>query len=102
MKATVPTNKGRPSLSAPGKLEKVDLEAWRAGNRFQDLVFGMAAALTREYVNSRECEAPAHVLFPQVRQIVERYLREKVTALAPRDVIDVFCSPYYGWVIGFI
>lgn len=64
MKASVPSNKGRPSLSGPGKLEKVDLEAWRARHRFQELVFDMAAALTREYVNSRECEAPAHVLFP--------------------------------------
>ena len=60
----------------------------------------MAAELTREYVNRRECEAPAHVLFPQLRQIVERYLRENESGrYSRREIIDVFCSPYYGWVI---
>ncbi len=99
VKAGVPSNKGRPSLSGPGKLEKVDLNPYRSGRRFQELVFDMAAELTREYVNRRECEAPAHVLFPQLRQIVDRYLREKVQPLPPAQKIDVFCSPYYGWVI---
>jgi type III restriction enzyme len=59
----------------------------------------LAAELTRAYVNRRECEAPAHVLFPQMRHIVDRYLQEKVQPLAPAATIDVFCSPYYGWVI---
>ncbi|MDO8432455.1 MAG: DEAD/DEAH box helicase family protein [Candidatus Binatus sp.] len=99
VKATLPSNKGRHSLSGPGKLEKVDLNPYRSGRRFQELVFDMAAELTREYVNRRECEAPAHVLFPQMRQIVDRYLREKVQPLPPAQTIDVFCSPYYGWVI---
>lgn len=39
------------------------------------------------------------MLFPQVRQIVDRYLRKKVLPIKPADTIDVFCSPYYGWVI---
>lgn len=99
VKAGVPSNKGRPSLAGPGKLEKIDLNPFRSGRRFQELVFDMAAELTREYVNRRECEAPAHVLFPQVRQIVDLYLREKVRPLQPAEIIDVFCSPYYGWVI---
>jgi type III restriction enzyme len=99
VKAGVPSNKGRPSLSGPGRLEKVDLNPYRSGRRFQELVFDMAAELTREYVSRRECEAPAHVLFPQIRQIVDRYLRDKVRPLAPAQTIDVFCSPYYGWVI---
>src|SRR6202165_4140560 len=99
VKASVPSNKGRPSLSGPGKLEKVDLNPYRSGRRFQELVFDMAAELTREYVNRRECEAPAHVLFPQLRQMVDRYLRERVRPLPPAETIDVFCSPYYGWVI---
>jgi type III restriction enzyme len=99
VKGTLPSNRGRPSLSGPGKLEKVDLNPFRSGRRFQELVFDMAAELTREYVERRECEAPAHVLFPQMRQIVDRYLREKVRPLTPAQTIDVFCSPYYGWVI---
>ena len=99
VKASVPSNKGRPALSGPGKLEKVDLNPYRSGRRFQELVFDMAAELTREYVQRRECEAPAHVLFPQLREIVDRYLREKTRPMAPAETIDVFCSPYYGWVI---
>jgi type III restriction enzyme len=30
---------------------------------------------------------------------VERYLKEKVVPLPPTNVLDVFLSPYYGWVI---
>jgi type III restriction enzyme len=97
--AGVPSNQGRPSLSGPGRLERIDLNPYRAGRRFQELVFDMAAELTREYVSRRDCEAPAHVLFGQIRHIVERYLREKVRPLPPAETIDVFCSPYYGWVI---
>lgn len=99
MKANVPSNHGRPTLYGPGKLEKVDLNPFRSGRRFQELVFDMAAELTREYVSRKECESPPHVLFPQVRHIVERYLREKVRPLEPANILDVFCSPYYGWVI---
>jgi len=99
VKANLPSNLGRASLSGPGKLEKVDLNPYRSGHRFQELVFDMAADLTKEYVSRRECEAPAHVLFPQMRQIVDRYLREKVRPMPPAETIDVFCSPYYGWVI---
>lgn len=42
---------------------------------------------------------PAHVLFPQVSKVVQRYLRDHVRPLPPADVLDVFLSPYYGWVI---
>jgi type III restriction enzyme len=31
--------------------------------------------------------------------MVDRYLRERVRPLPPAETIDVFCSPYYGWVI---
>lgn len=55
--------------------------------------------LTREYVAQPGCEAPAHVLFPQLARIAERYLRERVHPLPPAGLLDVFLSPYYGWVI---
>ncbi|MFM7423452.1 MAG: restriction endonuclease, partial [Elainella sp.] len=99
MKATIPNNQGRPSLTGPGKLEQVNLNPYRKGHREQELVFDLAGALTRSYIASGGCEAPAHVLFPQLYVICERYIREKVVPVKPAQKIDVFLSPYYGWVI---
>jgi type III restriction enzyme len=99
VKGALPTNIGRPSLTGPGQLEDITLNPFRAGRRIQELAFDMAADLTREYVGQEGCEAPPHVLFPQLALIVRRYLTEKVIPEAPAEQIDVFLSPYYGWVI---
>ena len=98
-KAGLQTNQGRYTLTGPGRLERIDLNPYRAGRRFQELVFELARDLTRAYAGQPSCQAPAHVLFPQMRGIVEWYLRERVRPLPPADVLDVFLSPYYGWVI---
>jgi type III restriction enzyme len=34
-----------------------------------------------------------------VAKIVEQYLKEKVQPISPANILDVFLSPYYGWVI---
>jgi type III restriction enzyme len=99
VKAALLTNVGRPSLTGPGKLERIDLNPYRAGHRLQQLVFQIARDLTREYMTQADCQAPAHVLFPQLVKIVERYLIDHVHPLPPADRLDVFLSPYYGWVI---
>ncbi len=99
MKASLPTNTGRPSLLGPGRLESVDLSPYRSGRRMQELVFELARDLTREYANAPTCEVPSHVLFPQLAAIVQRFLATKVTPVAPAERIDVFLSPYYGWAI---
>ncbi len=99
MKAGLLSNKGRPSLMGPGRLENVDLNPYRSGRRFQELVFELARDLTRDYAAQPACEAPPHVLFPQLAQIAQRYLREKVHPIHPAKILDVFLSPYYGWVI---
>lgn len=99
VKASLPSNRGRPTLAGPGKLERVDLNPYRSGYRFQQLVFDLAADLTRDYVAQPGCEVPAHVLFPQISRIVERYLRDYVQPVPPANILDVFLSPYYGWVI---
>lgn len=99
MKASMPSNRGRPTLTGPGKLENVDLNPFRQNRRVQELVFEMAKELTRSYASQPNCEVPVHVLFPQIAKIVERYLREKVKPEAPAELIDAFLSPYYGWVI---
>jgi len=99
MKAALPSNQGRPTLSGPGRLEDVTLNPYRRDKRRQQLVFDLARALTRDLIAQSGCEVPAHILFAQLVSIVDRYLREKVRPVAPANVIDVFLSPYYGWVI---
>lgn len=99
MKAALTTNNGRPALVGPGRLESVDLNPYRAGRREQELVFELAADLTREYVASSACEAPAHVLFPQLVAIVARFMKDVVRPVPPAERLDVFLSPYYGWAI---
>ncbi|MCD6296122.1 MAG: type III restriction endonuclease subunit R, partial [Deltaproteobacteria bacterium] len=99
MKAAIPNNSGRPSLMGPGKLEDVTLNPFRSHRRRQELIFELATTLARDYTSQGNCELPAHALFPQLMRIVDQYLNEKVTVRPPADLMDVFLSPYYGWVI---
>jgi len=99
MKAAMPTNSGRPSLMGPGRLEDVTLNPYRRGRRLQELAFELAADLTRDYVGSGQAAAPAHVLFPQMARIAQRFVDEKVTPVKPAERVDLFLSPYYGWAI---
>lgn len=92
-------NKGRPSLSGPGRIDEVTLREFRQKRRVQELVFELAGALTRDYIGQGSCEVPPHVLFPQLALIVKRYVEEKVRVLPPADKKDLFLSPYYGWLI---
>ena len=98
MKGMAATNQGRPSLTGPGKLEDVTLNPYRSSKRLQELAFDMAGDLVRGYCGQPNCDVPAHVLFPQMVEIVNRYLREKVHPAPPASVLDVFLAPYYGWV----
>jgi type III restriction enzyme len=98
MKSTL-LNKGRPSYSEPGASSVLNLNAWRETSRVQQHEFEMAAALTRHYASQDKCEAPAHVLFPQLLDVVKRFVREKVQVDAPEKRVDVFLAPYWGFAI---
>ncbi len=99
MKAGLPSNTGRPSLVGPGRLDRIDLNPYREGQRLQRLVFEMAGDLTRDYSKQPGCDAPAHVLFPQLAGIVTRYLGEKVHPIDPARDVDAFLAPWYGWLL---
>ena len=99
VKAGLPSNTGRPSLVGPGRLERIDLNPYREGQRLQRLVFEMSRDLTRDYLRQPGCDAPAHVLFTQLASIVTRYLCEKVRPIAPAREVDAFLSPWYGWLV---
>jgi type III restriction enzyme len=90
---------GRLSLQGPGKLEGVSLKEYRARTRVQELVFDLARGLTKEYVAQPKCAVPAHVLFPQLVTIIEKYIREKVFVPSMCDIKDLGLSPYYGWLV---
>jgi len=99
MKANIPTNKGRPSIFGPGKTIDISLNPFRKGRRLQELQFLIAKDLTVAYKAQPKCEVPTQVLFPQLAKIAKRFLEEKVEPIPPTDIIDVFLSPYYGYVI---
>ena len=99
VKAGLPSNTGRPSLVGPGALVSVDLNPWRKGRRLQRLAFELARELTRDYAGRADCDAPPHVLFPQLARVVARYLREKVEPVDPARTVDAFLSPFYGWMV---
>jgi type III restriction enzyme len=80
-------------------VDDVTLAQFRSKRRLQELIFDLARTLSREYITQGQCEIPAHVLFPQLAQIVARYLEEKVRALPPANVKDLFLAPYYGWAV---
>jgi type III restriction enzyme len=67
--------------------------------RHQEGVFKMARDLTRQYREVAETKLPAHVLFPQIRAIVDRFAREFVVVPPGSDLLDLFTAPYYGWAL---
>src|SRR5207302_1852084 len=76
VKAALPDNHGRPSLTGPGRLETVTLNPYRQGRRVQGLAFDLAASVTRAEADRPACGLPPHVVFPQVLPIVRRYRAE--------------------------
>lgn len=97
MKALLPNNVGRQTLSGPGRISQADLDGWRRDHRIQRLEFELAAALTRDLAAAGR--VPAHALFAQLQPIVSQFLRDKVRAEGGSNVKDIFLSPYYGWAI---
>jgi type III restriction enzyme len=92
-------NRGRTSLSDPGPEEAVTLQEQRMRLRVQELIFDVARALAKDFMETRGCQIPAQVLFPQILEIVNRYVREEVLVQFPGDLRDLHFAPYYGWLV---
>lgn len=92
-------NAGRLSLIGPGRIDEISLRDYRSKRRLQELVFDIAKGMTRHYVGQPQCQAPAHVLFPQMIQIIDRYIKNHVDVREPADLKDLGLSPYYGWLV---
>jgi type III restriction enzyme len=99
MKATLPSNAGRPSMFGPGKTEMLTLNPYRKDRREQELVFSIARDIAKEIHSHAKGELPIHAIFPQILRIVDRYLRQKVDPVAPAERVDVYMAPYYGYAI---
>ncbi|MFI5460663.1 MAG: BPTD_3080 family restriction endonuclease [Isosphaerales bacterium] len=93
------TDRGVLSLTGPGRADRVTLAEFRSKRRLQELTFDLARSLTSDYLSQARCDVPTHVLFPQLLAICGRYVRDFVTVLKPNDRKDLFCNPYYGWVV---
>jgi len=50
-------------------------------------------------VAQSSCSVPAHVLFPQLVHVIQRYIDTKVVVYAPAHKKDLFLAPYYGWLV---
>lgn len=92
-------NRGKLSISGPGRIDHVTLQQWRANYRLQALKFDLAKSLTEHYSKMPTCEIPNHALFMQMLNIIDRFLNKNILIPPGQDVKDVFLSPYYGWAV---
>jgi len=100
--ALTQTQEGKLTTQAFGKVKEVTMQPFRAGMRLQEGVFRMASDLTRQYREVAETQLPAHVLFPQLRAIVDRFARDFVVVPDSSSSLDLFTAPYYGWALDIL
>jgi type III restriction enzyme len=90
---------GAPALLAPGRAREITLDAYRSRTRVQQIVYDLARDLTRNFCERSPDVGRPFILFPQMREIADRYLREKIVVVDPNDLRDVGCAPYYGLIL---
>lgn len=77
----------------------MDIQPFRAGKRVQQGVFSLARDLTKAYLGQPDTTVPAHVLFPQLLKIVDRFVHNHVRVPPSSARVDVFMAPYFGWAV---
>lgn len=98
MSAALPNNQGRVKAIDIGKAREMTLETFFQQTRMQQLVFETAGTLTRDFIASGNTTVPAHVLFPQLQQVIATYVTTRVRDEG-QDPRVLFCAPYYGWFL---
>jgi type III restriction enzyme len=87
------TTGGKIANLAPGLETELTNEPWRMSERLQTRHFGIAHSLCKRI--EEHCSIPLPQLFPQVLEIVRRYVEEKVQVFGECQKDDVFVSDYY-------
>ncbi|WP_416201872.1 BPTD_3080 family restriction endonuclease [Thermoflexus sp.] len=79
---------GRPDRLGPGPEVVHDRNPFHRERRLQATVYEIAAELTRRLKDKREDWNARHILFPQVLNIVWRYLEERVVIVDPDTPLE--------------
>lgn len=90
---------GTTGARGPGRTSELSMAPYDQGLRVQRGVFQMAGALTQSYLTQAQGTVPAHVLFPQLVPIVERFVKHHVQFGAHMTLKRLFNAPFYGWAI---
>jgi type III restriction enzyme len=90
---------GRTGAHGPGSARELSLAPYNQGLRVQRGIFEMTAGLTRGYLTQSQGVVPAHVLFPQLLPIVERFVRHHVVFPPTATLKHLFTNPFYSWAI---
>ena len=90
---------GRSGGRGPGAGAELSLDPYNQGLRVQRGIFEMTSGLTRSYQTQSQGTVPAHVLFPQLLPIVERFVRHHVAFPPTATLKHLFINPFYGWAI---
>ncbi|HUF70597.1 MAG TPA: hypothetical protein VMM79_18255, partial [Longimicrobiales bacterium] len=90
---------GRLSTTGPGRTKEIKIEKYLAGRRLQELAFNAARDLTGAWIHSTDGSLPAQVVFPQMLDIVQRYVVEKIEVIPPATRLELFVAPYYTYML---
>lgn len=93
---------GTLALHGPGAGVRVNLEAWRRGMRVQQIAFLLARVLTKKWIEERGDGIPVHRLFPQMLEVANRFLEERVEPVGSRTRQDVGINPYFGQAVAML
>jgi type III restriction enzyme len=100
MSGVIADAKGSVKPLLADRVRELQLAPYLAKQTLQQKVFLVATALTKMYIETWKSSLPAHVLFPQIARIVQRYVDSKVRVIGtPKDVRTAFLAPYHGQMI---